>query len=54
VEQLIGPQREAKSAASLRLPAVCGDSEGAEPVWIWRRPWKASGNLERAPMDPPA
>ena len=23
-------------------------------MWIWRRPWKALGNLERAPRNPPA
>jgi hypothetical protein len=27
---------------------------GPEPVFFWRRPWKASGNLERALKNLPA
>jgi len=53
VEQLAGPQHEVKSAASSRLLRE-QESEGAEPVWIWRRPWKTSGILERMSMNPPA
>ena len=29
-------------------------TEGAESVWIRRRPWKAPGIVERVLMDPPA
>ena len=49
------PVRSMKRSLQRRkgFPPSAGQ-EGAEPVWIWRRPWKPPGILERVVMDPPA
>ena len=58
-----GSKRGGATGRSAALSEVCSvvkDSRvergtgGAEPVWIWRRPWKAPVNLERVPRDTPA